>query len=311
MLAAALALGVSPRATGASRAADVPPVRRGLDRSAVAYVEREAAAKSVLFQRINAERSSAGLSSLKYDILAAKVGDEFCSDSAAGGWVGHWDQQGRPPYLRWAAQGGVDYHGQNVGAHTRIGAPIEDSPETLLLDSHASMMAERPPDDAHRRTVLDPIWTHVGIGFALVQGEFRMTEEFSRHVVEWVEIPAHPVPARGTAIFSVKLPRGWSAGAIEIAFEPPPERMSAREIGRRHSYGYPPSIHSYLPLLPMGQRWSTGDQGDFKVAGNGQISLTIPIDHGKGNYYVLLFATQGEVSGKKLSPVTAALIEAR
>ena len=29
------------------------------------------------------------------------------------------------------------------------------------------MMAEKPPDDGHRRAILDPLWTHVGIGVAL------------------------------------------------------------------------------------------------------------------------------------------------
>ena len=306
----ALALAVGAIALGVS-AADVALERRGIDRSFIAYLEREPAAKAVLFRRINAERTSAGLPSLIYDIFASKVGDEFCLESAAGGWVGHWDTRGRPPYLRWAEEGGVDYHGQNVGAHTRIGAPIDELAEKLLLDSHQAMMAERPPDDGHRRTVLDPNWTHVGIGFAVVLGEFRMTEEFSRHVVEWVEIPAKPVAPRGTATFSAKLPRGWNAGAVEVAFEPPAQPMNARQIARRHAYGYPPSIHNYLPRLPAGQRWSSGSQGDFPVSGSGQFSLNFPIDHGKGNYYVLLFATLGEVSGKNLSPVTAALIEAR
>jgi uncharacterized protein YkwD len=306
---------VSALAIGAiapsSSAADVAMARRGPDRSAVAYSEREPAAKAVLFRRINSERTSAGLPSLKYDLLAAKVGDAFCLDSAEGGWVGHWDTRGRPPYLRWAEEGGVDYHGQNVGAHTRIGAPIEDPAEKLLLDSHVAMMAERPPDDGHRKTVLHPMWTHVGIGFALVKGEFRMTEEYSRHVVEWVEVPARPVAPRGAARFSAKLPHGWNAGPIEIAFEPLPEPMTVREISRRHAYGYPPTIRSYLPRLSAGERWSKGSQGDFSVSRNGQLSLNIPIDHGKGNYYVLVFATLGEVAGKTLLPVTAALIEAR
>ena len=44
------------------------------------------------------------------------------------------------------------------------------------------MMAEKPPDDGHRQAILDPLWTHVGIGVALEGGEFRMTEEFTRHV---------------------------------------------------------------------------------------------------------------------------------
>lgn len=291
--------------------APVGPVRHGPERSAITYAERDPEAKRVLFTRINAERTSAGLAPLVYDRLGAKVGDEFCADSAAGGWIGHWDTRGRPPYLRWAEAGGVDYHGQNVGAHSRFGAPIDEPMETLLLDSHALMMAEKPPNDGHRRTVLDPIWTHVGIGAARIDGEFRMTEEYSRHVMQWVEVPEGPVPPRGAAPFSARLPRGWNAGSVEIAFEAPPQALTPKEISRRHAYAYPPPVRTFLPRLPMGQRWAGGDQGDFAISGAGQFSLNIPIDHGRGSYYVLVFAAEGDVAGKRLSPVTAARIEAR
>jgi Uncharacterized protein with SCP/PR1 domains len=146
---------------------------------------------------INRERAEHGAPPLAYDLLGAKVGDEFCEVAARDRTTGHWDLAGRAPYLRWALAGGIDHHAQNFAAESRTGFEFTESPAELLLRMHAEFMAEKPPNDGHRRTVLDPIWTHVGIGFALVGGEMRMTEEYSRRVLEWAELPAGPVKAGG------------------------------------------------------------------------------------------------------------------
>ncbi len=218
----------------AGRETPVPAVRRGADRAAPSYAERYPEAKARLLARLNAERRAAGAPPVAYDLLAARVGDDFCLDTARTRSSGHWDTAGRPPYLRWGLAGGVDYHAENFGSLTRTGANVEEAEvPALLLDSHARMMAEVPPDDGHRRTVLDPEWTHVGIGAAAFGGEFRMAEEFSRHVVEWVEVPAEPLPAGARAPFAVKLPAGWVLASIEVGFEAPARPMSRAEIARR------------------------------------------------------------------------------
>lgn len=294
-------------------AGKIAMVKRGGASEAVVYAERFPEAKAALVRLINRDRAAAGLRPVAYDLLAAKVGDEFCRESATKRHVGHFDLAGRAPYLRWGEAGGVDYHSQNFGAHTRFGGPITESVESMLLESHRSMMAERPPDDGHRRTILDPIFTHVGIGCALVDGEFRMTEEFVRRVAEWVELPAEPLRAGTNAAFAFKLPSGWNPGPIEIAFEKPTKALTAAEIGRRGSYAYPsPAIHRLMPALPAGGQWlSGGGHGNYERGVAGRYDILVPLDHGPGNYYVLVYAAQGDVSGKRLEPVTGALIRAR
>jgi hypothetical protein len=175
------------------------------------------------------------------------------------------------------------------------------------MDAHARMMAEQPPDDGHRQTVLNPIWTHVGIGVALVGGEFRMTEEYSRRVARWVEIPSTPVPAGGTAAFAAQLPSDWAVGAIEVAFEKTPEPLSAREISARRSYRYPPPVSRLLPVPEGGLRYPDGSRSDFRVT-NGRFDVRIPLFAGPGNYYVLVYAGRGTAFGRRLSSITGALI---
>ena len=289
----------------------VPVVRRGANRAAPSYAERFPEAKARLLARLNEERRAAGAPPVAYDLLAARVGDAFCLDTARTRSSGHWDTAGRPPYLRWGLAGGVDYHAENFGSLTRTGANVEEAEvPALLLDTHAQMMAEVPPGDGHRRTVLDPEWTHVGFGAAAVGGEFRMAEEFSRHVVEWVEVPAEPLPAGARAPFAVKLPAGWTLASIQVGFEAPARPMSREEIARRGAYGYPGASQSLLARAPANTQYPDGSRGELDVV-RGVVRADITLLSGAGNYYVFVYAAPGSVAGRMLSPLTSALIQAR
>jgi len=290
-----------------------PPVRQvryGPDRNDVSYSERAPREKEKLLARLNEERRVHGVRPLAYDLLAARVGDEFCQDSAARATSGHWDLEGRSPYLRWALAGGVDYHAENASSFSRTGHPVTPSEiERLLFEAHARMMDERPPDDGHRRAILDPNWTHVGFGAGWADGEFRMTEEFSRRVAEWVELPAAPVRAGLAAPFAAKLPPGWTSGVIEIGFERAPTPMSRVEIRRRGSYAYPKAVTLLRPLLSGPYRYPDGSQGQYDAAG-GRITASLPLAEGAGSYWVLLYAAEGSAAGRPMSPVVAALVVA-
>ena len=290
--------------------APIPVVHRGGDAAAAEYAERYPEAKARLFERLNRERRAAGAAPVAYDLLGARVGDAFCLDAAAARTSGHWDTAGRPPYLRWALAGGVDYHGENFGALTRTGGDVGESEVArLLLDSHGEMMAELPPHDGHRRTVLDPDWTHVGIGAAVVGGEFRMVEEFSRRVALWVEVPEGPVPAGARAPFAVKLPPGWMLASLEVAFEPAPRPMSREEIHRRRSYGYPDASQRLLARAPANHQYTDGSRGEVDLVG-GVARAKISLRSGPGNYFVFVFGAQGSYDGRTLSPLAVALIQA-
>lgn len=294
-----------------SSGARIPLVHRGLDRTAASYAERFPEAKARVFARLNRERRAAGAPPVAYDLLAASVGDAFCLDTARTRTSGHWDTAGRPPYLRWGLAGGVDYHAENFSSLTRVGGNVEESEvPALLLDAHAQMMAERPPHDGHRRTVLDPEWTHVGIGAAVVGGEFRMAEEFSRQVVEWVEVPAGPLPAGTRAPFAVKLPGGWALAAIEVGFDAPAQPLSREQISRRGEYAYPGASQTLRARTPANTQYPDGSRGEIDLV-RGVARADIPLLSGAGNYYVFVYAAPGSAAGRTLSPLTAALIQAK
>lgn len=306
-LAAALAL-VAVSALPLVAAREAPPRRVVLSSLAPDYAERVPGAKAELLRVINRERTANGAPPLAYDLLGAKVGDEFCADAARNRTSGHWDLAGRAPYLRWALAGGIDHHAQNFASESRTGYDFTESAAELLKKAHDSFMAETPPHDGHRRVVLDPLWTHVGIGFAIAGGEMRMTEEYSRRVLEWAELPLGPLRAGGSADVSLKLPRGWNVGAVEIAWEPFPKPMSRAEIAARGSYGLPPAWKTLRPFPPAGTRWASGEPGAFRTSASGRLDLSVPLGRGQGHYFVVIYAAAGEASGRRLYPVAAPML---
>ncbi|MCC6129007.1 MAG: hypothetical protein IT186_03690 [Acidobacteria bacterium] len=294
---------------GTSLLSPVPVVRLGRERStAFPYQEPHAQAKAALLRQINWERRANGAPELLYDPRGARVGDEFCLDSIANRTAGHWDLAGRAPYLRWALLGGVDYHAQNFASRSESPGPLKASMEKLLLDSHALFMAEKPPNDGHRKTVLDPSWTHVGIGAAAEGGELRMTEEYSRQELEWIELPARPLASGETATFAGKLPPGWNLLAVDICYERPPQPMTRARIAALNAYGYPPTVRKLRAKLSTGQRYGEGGTGDIDVSPAGIFRVSFVPGFGRGHYYILTYAGPGNIFGRPLTPVTGALI---
>jgi uncharacterized protein YkwD len=302
----------APRADEAAPAASVPMARFGPDRAGTFRPGPYADAKTALLARINADRAAAGLGTLEWDAVAAKAGDAFCLDAARTGVMGHWDLAGRAPYDRYADAGGVDWNGENFSGTSRTGSSFHAGELVgLLLEAHGRMMAEKPPDDGHRKAILDPSWTHVGIGVALTAGEFRMTEEFTRHAVVSVEAPAGRVRAGRTVPVNVQLPKGWKLGAVQVAHEPFPRPLTAKEIQRRSSYAFPAAAQTLLPLLGPGLRYASGAAGEVEAAG-GLVRARIPLASGPGSYWVLVFAGPDAVPAgvRPLTPSTAVRITA-
>lgn len=304
-----LALVACARPTLTVPAPSVPLLRLGPERTRIPYDDPRAEDKRVLFEKINADRAAAGAPLLQYESRAARVGDAFCLAAAASGTVGHWDLQGRAPYLRWGLAGGVDYEAENLSTVSSSSGSLPRPVLDLMLEGHASMMAERPPHDGHRRTILDPTFTHVGIGVAAVGGEFRMTEEFTRVAFEWIEIPARPLRAGGAGVFAGRPLPGLDLGVVEIRFEPPPQPLSREGLRRRGGYGYPPLIRSLWPRLPHGYRYAVGLEGDFKPRSDGSFTVRFPLDRGPGHYFVLAYLRPPDWHGP-MRPATAAMITA-
>jgi hypothetical protein len=194
--------------------------------------------KAAVFDRINRDRTAAGLPAVAWDDGVSRVADAFCANQIRENTSGHYLTNGLPPYARTSFAGIFGMQFENSVTWKTTGSSFDDPAETLALEGHASMLQEKPPYDGHRRTILDPDATHVGVGYALSRGEFRMAQEFLvRHLV-WLRLE------RLSPTSSVVLVRGSPVAGrrlqfVTIGWEPVPRELTRLEANGRTSYSYP------------------------------------------------------------------------
>ena len=314
-MGAALLFLPSAGGCAAGRAPDSLPARPyaltrlGPERTTIPYADANAEPKRIAFERINRDRALYGVRPVQYDTRAALVGDAFCLDQALGAATGHWDARGRAPYVRWGLAGGVDFHVQNAGALSNPEGRLDRPVAAMLLELHETMMNEKAPDDGHRRTILDPSLTHVGLGTARVGGEFRMSQEFTRVSFDWIEVPDRPLSAGSVASFAGRPRPGWVVGRIDIRFEPPLRPLALIDSRRARSYDYPPLIDTLRPHFPG--RGTRAGEDDFDLLADGGVRARFRLSGGAGYYFVVCQLGRRFERSDSLEAATAAMVTAQ
>ena len=201
--------------------------------------------RRAVFERINADRAAAGLSPVAWDAGAARVAGAFCAAQVAEKTNGHFLRDGVPPYARTGLAGVFGYQAENVASWSTTSKTFSDTPLSLALAAHRSMLAETPPDDGHRRTILDPEATHVGVGWAMTGGRFQIAQEF---LARGLERAAVRNEERGTAVrLRASALAPYRVAFVTIAREPLPRPLTAEEASGRTSYRYPRASRAFVP----------------------------------------------------------------
>lgn len=192
---------------------------------------------------VNQARSQHGLAPLAHDPLLQKVGDAFCQKLLAEGGSGHFASDGVAPYLRYVLAGGTGFHRQNVGSYQTTSTLKAEEIPALAVELTNAMLAERPPADGHRRTLLLPEATHMGVGVAFSRERLVLTHEVATKLAELS--PKAPICQPKSRLFlSGRLPAPWQAAAVEVLWEPLPE---PQRVPAGHSYSYPPRRGWFAP----------------------------------------------------------------
>ena len=128
--------------------------------------------------------------------------------------------------MRYSFAGGNDSVSENAAAWSASYSFSDRALYEMMRRSEEAMMAEKAPHDGHRRTILDPYATHVGIGLAWEKGEFRMTQEFLRRYVTW----SRPLP-RAAGLYeeiigAAKPLPGYRVEALSVHHEPIPRSLA-------------------------------------------------------------------------------------
>ncbi len=198
------------------------------------------AERAAVLERINEARTEHGLAPYRRDAVLERVGDQHCRDLIVLGGTGHFSTEGTPPYLRALLAGVTGFHRENVAAYDSTVPVPPERVRTILLDAVQAMLGEVPPDDGHRRTILDPVASRIGIGIAVEDGTVRMAHEVATDVVRVAEtVPAASRPLSPMRVAGRLDPR-WQLAAVEVLWEPLPAALSVEDARAIRSYRYPP-----------------------------------------------------------------------
>jgi hypothetical protein len=259
-----------------------------------------------LVEMINADRAAAGLRPVEYSEELSQGADAHCREMVEGNYASHWNRQGWKPYLRYAAAGIRDNTSENIHAFWSSHF-LEEQVWQYVADGHRGFMAEQPPNDGHRQSVLDGRHTHVGIGIAYNGGSVRMIELFGGR---YAELDALPLRAKMKAIFSVRgrlLRGGDKLLGISVFYEPLPRTMNQAELRDTFSYSLPTEDRMQRPRL-TGASYTDGSTGTVNVMGR---NFQMPLFFWKGKPGVYTIAVWIDPGGKPsfVGAMTSLIVE--
>lgn len=262
-------------------------------------------ARLYMVELINQDRASKGLKPVRLDETASAAGQRHAEEMAVHNYLSHWNRQGMPPDQRYTEQGGTDCVQENVYLLQRYregelptGTLALDPAPTFtrreLEEIEAAYFNERPPHDGHRRNILNPHHTHVGIGLARAhQGDrastLANTQEFVNRYVEVETIPqrtrvGQEITVRGRMVNGAKF------RSVALGRTPLPSPMTPTALRRTRSYRTPRPFVIYWPEPYISPR-------PVQVTPNGGFRVEIPLadeDRRPGLYYVTVWARTEE-----------------
>jgi uncharacterized protein YkwD len=118
---------------------------------------------------INETRAQHGLPPLAYNETLAQVAQAHANDCLQRGWGSHYGSDGSNVRMRMQRAGYDFVRWSECWAHTQ-------SPQNAMC----MWMDETPPNDPHRRTILNPSLTEVGVGVVQPDWGYYFFADFGR-----------------------------------------------------------------------------------------------------------------------------------
>jgi uncharacterized protein YkwD len=231
-----------------------------------------------LVEQINRDRKAAGLAPVQYAAELSAAADTHCREMLAENYSSHWNRAGWKPYMRYAAAGIRDATGENIASFWCSGCAVgAQTLWPLLLDAHQNFMQEQPPHDGHRRSILDPAHTHVGIGVAFSGTGMRLIELFADRYVELEPLPERARLRQNFRVAGRVTAKGYELLSVSVFYEPLPRAMSVAELKATYSYSLPDEERQERPRLHGTTRvYLDGTLGTVEVGAGGvfQVPLT-------------------------------------
>ncbi len=257
-------------------------------------------ARTYMVELINRDRARQGLPPLALDAIACSAAQRHSDEMARWSYVSHRDLKGRKPDERYCEAGGCGAVFENVYTNHKnpymgYGSTLCASrllPRREIEQAEAWFFNQQAPFDRHRRNILDPHHSQVGIGISMAADRrwgMRITvaQEFVRSAVEIAQSPAQLDPGRKGRI-SGRLQPGKSLAAIQICREGLPFPMTPNQLNATGSYDLPGyTVGSYVPSTPGYHSPLTVS----KTRASEEFSMELAADRrwAHGLYYILVW----------------------
>lgn len=214
-----------------------------------------AEARKYMLALINRDRRSEKLPPVVLDTGPPTAsGQAHADDMAHLGYLGHWGSDGSVPEERLTRAGGADMVLENASCFTdektRTLDPTPLIDPARVEEAESMFFNEKPPNDGHRKNILKPAHTRVGIGVAQPKDTATeiavpcVSQEFVDTYGTYDSLPTH---ARIGTKISVKGRASPSATAVGIARVEAPRPLSTHELNQRRSYPVPAPFALYWP----------------------------------------------------------------
>jgi uncharacterized protein YkwD len=240
-------------------------------------------AERYVLELINRARADNGLGELSWDPVAARAGQRHAADMASRGFTAHWGSDGSVPEQRYSEAGGrhlvrenaacfFDGQARELEANARYAS-------AELEKIHFAFLSEQPPEDGHRKNLLDPAQERVGIGLARPRGLRQpcMAQELVSDFGEFAELPAEVPPHTGVRVAGeIREPTAF--GGVGVKRLPSPEPLSPEQLNRTSNYPVPapdlvyfaPGFKTPVPVTVEGRRFEIevplGEPGLYQIS---------------------------------------------
>lgn len=191
-----------------------------------------------VFDAINRDRARSAAPPVAWDPKAAAAARQYTRKQIDEEIFGHYLLDGIPPYARLSWTGVFGLSAENAGAFYSTGGPLNLSNREIAMMDYQAMISEQPPNDGHRRAILNPRATHVGIGWSRRGNQFRIDEEFTCR--DYRQLTIHRSGGRQDAIHvSGQARKGLYLSYVTFAVEPVPTPISRAKADSIRSYADP------------------------------------------------------------------------
>lgn len=297
--------------SSSSAASSMQDLDDGEDRARILTLSE---AKAYLLELINRDRALFKLRPVVMDETASIAAQIHSEDTAARGYNDHYDLAGRSPDWRYTLVGGTRVVKENqLGVFCDSGARYrlchkQRFARQEIEEVESAFFDESPPQDGHRRNILDPLHTSVGLGLAsaLVEkasGEQEIDvaccEEFVHSYGKVSALP-HMVRPGDELTLEGKIPSGLPLQGVSIYRDVLPEPRSLRSLRTNQYHGYE------LPRTEV-ENYAAGQ---IRRSVNGDFRVTIATSSywPDGLYHVVVWAKVGGFEPFEISRQVVAIM---